>query len=94
MRVLSGRFGPYVTDGETNATLKKGMDPLSITAEQASELLSKKREAGPSTGRVARKAPTRKAPFQKAAAKTATAKSGAKKSGAKTSTKPAAKKKK
>ena len=94
VRVLSGRFGPYVTDGETNATLKKGMDPLSITAEQASELLSKKREAGPSTGRVARKAPTRKAPFQKAAAKTATAKSGAKKSGAKTSTKPAAKKKK
>jgi DNA topoisomerase-1 len=70
------------------------MDPLSITAEQASELLSKKREAGPSTGRVARKAPARKVPIQKATAKTATAKSSAKKSGAKTSTKPAAKKKK
>ena len=49
VRVLSGRFGPYVTDGETNATLPRGSDPASISAEAAMALLAKKREAGPST---------------------------------------------
>jgi DNA topoisomerase-1 len=48
VRVLSGRFGPYVTDGETNATLPKGSDPASLTAEAAVALLVRKREAGPS----------------------------------------------
>lgn len=36
-------FGPYVTNGETNATLPRGKDPASITAEEANELLIKKR---------------------------------------------------
>jgi DNA topoisomerase-1 len=48
VKVLNGRYGPYVTDGETNATLPKGIDPKSVTAEQAGALLKAKREAGPS----------------------------------------------
>jgi DNA topoisomerase-1 len=48
VRVLSGRFGPYVTDGKTNATLPKGTDPAAISVEEALDLLAKKRAAGPS----------------------------------------------
>jgi DNA topoisomerase-1 len=74
VRVLSGRFGPYVTDGETNATLPRGMDPATVTEEQAQELLRARREAGPSTKKkVVRKKSTAKAaaakPKTKAAAK-------------------------
>ncbi|MBX3119613.1 MAG: type I DNA topoisomerase [Fimbriimonadaceae bacterium] len=49
VRVLAGRFGPYVTDGTTNATLPKGTDPATITPEAALELLKAKAAAGPST---------------------------------------------
>jgi DNA topoisomerase-1 len=49
VKVLSGRFGPYVTDGTTNATLPKGSDPVALSEEQAIALLTAKREAGPST---------------------------------------------
>ncbi len=49
VRVLPGRFGPYVTDGTTNATIPKAMNPSSLTAQEAQDLLRKKREAGPST---------------------------------------------
>ncbi len=45
--VKDGRFGPYVTDGKTNASLPKGTDPTSITQEQAEEILVKKRARGP-----------------------------------------------
>src|SRR5690606_18062041 len=45
--VKDGRFGPYVTDGTTNATLRKA-DPLeTLTKERAYELLAEKRAAGP-----------------------------------------------
>ncbi len=43
--VKDGRFGPYVTDGKTNATIKKDIDPKSITREMAIEMLEKKRKA-------------------------------------------------
>lgn len=49
IKVLAGRFGPYVTDGEINATLPKGTDPLQLSLELAQDLIQKKREAGPST---------------------------------------------
>ncbi|CAN5647738.1 type I DNA topoisomerase [soil metagenome] len=69
VKVMSGRFGPYVTDGETNATLPRGTEPANLTPEQAGELLARKREAGPSVKkpirRAAKKAATtakRKAP--------------------------------
>ena len=42
--VRTGRFGPYVTDGEVNASLRKGDDPESITIEKAAELLAARRE--------------------------------------------------
>ena len=47
MVVKSGRFGPYVTDGETNATLRKDDDVEDLTPERAAELLAEKRAKGP-----------------------------------------------
>ena len=79
MTVKDGRFGAYVTDGETNATLRKGDDPQSITIERAAELLAEKRARGP----VTRKRTAKKAPAKKAARKTTAKKTTAKKSPAK-----------
>jgi DNA topoisomerase-1 len=45
--VKSGRFGPYVTDGETNASLRSGDEPESITLDRAIELLADRRARGP-----------------------------------------------
>jgi DNA topoisomerase-1 len=42
-----GRFGPYVTDGETNASLRKGDDPETVTLDRALELLTERRAKGP-----------------------------------------------
>ena len=55
----SGRFGPYVTDGETNATLRRDDSPETITPERAFELLAEKRAKGPAK-KPARKTTTRK----------------------------------
>lgn len=70
MVIKDGRFGPYVTDGETNASLRKGDDVMSITDERAAELLADRRARGP-VKRTAKKATTRKAPAKKAPAKKA-----------------------
>ncbi len=48
-----GRFGPYVTDGETNASLRKGDTAESITPQRAVELLAERRAAAPSPKRQA-----------------------------------------
>jgi len=56
--VKEGRFGPYVTDGETNASLRRGDDPEGLTMDRALELLAERRAKGPApkkTRRVARK---------------------------------------
>lgn len=58
--VKTGFYGPYVTDGETNATIPKSIDPLEITEDQAKELLQKKRDAGPSPKRGFKRKPARK----------------------------------
>ena len=74
--VKDGRFGPYVTDGETNATLRKDDDPEQITPERGYELLADKRARGPvkkTARKVAKKAPAKKAAASKTAAKRATA---------------------
>ena len=55
--VKAGRFGPYVTDGETNASLRKGDDPDAITLDRAAELLAERRSRGPVQRR--RRAPSR-----------------------------------
>ena len=75
--VRSGRFGPYVTDGTTNASLRKGDEPETITIERAAELLADRRAAGPP---VKRARATKRAAKKPAAAKKATKKAaGAKK---------------
>jgi DNA topoisomerase-1 len=72
MVIKDGRFGPYVTDGETNASLRKGDDVLSITDERAAELLADRRARGPvkRTAKKTVKKATRKAPAKKAAKRT------------------------
>jgi DNA topoisomerase-1 len=52
----SGRFGPYVTDGTTNASLRRGDDPDELTLERAAELIADRRAAGPSKRSTTRKA--------------------------------------
>lgn len=49
--VKDGRFGPYVTDGITNATINKKIDPLSVTLDQAIDMLKKKAAAPKKTFR-------------------------------------------
>ena len=68
MVVKDGRFGPYVTDGTTNASLRRGDDVETLTVERAAELLAERRAAGPSTRK---KAVKKKAPAKKASAKKA-----------------------
>ena len=63
MVIKDGRFGPYVTDGETNASLRKGDDVASITVLRAAELLADRRAAPPAARRrtsTARAGTTRK----------------------------------
>jgi DNA topoisomerase-1 len=50
-KLMAGRFGPYVTDGRTNASIPKGMNPEGLTFEQATELLEARRNAAPSPKR-------------------------------------------
>ena len=50
MVLKEGRFGPYVTDGETNASLRRGDDPDTVTIERAAELLAERR-SGPAPKR-------------------------------------------
>ena len=57
-----GRFGPYVTDGETNASLRKGDEAESITPQRAVELLAERRAAPPAPRRRAEPGPGRAGP--------------------------------
>ncbi|MFG2681801.1 type I DNA topoisomerase [Streptomyces sp. NPDC048392] len=85
--VKDGRFGPYVTDGETNATLRSGDSVEEITPERGYELLAEKRAKGPAK-KTAKKTAAKKAPAKKATAKkTAAKKTTAKKTTAKTAAK-------
>jgi DNA topoisomerase-1 len=68
MLVKDGRFGPYVTDGESNASLRKGDTVESLTDARASELLSERRAKSPPKKAPAKKAPARKSPAKKTAA--------------------------
>ncbi|MEU0670568.1 type I DNA topoisomerase [Streptomyces lavendulocolor] len=80
--VKDGRFGPYVTDGETNATLRTGDSVETITPERGYELLAEKRAKAPAK-KTAKKAAAKKAPAKKTAAKKTTT---AKKTAAKKTT--------
>ena len=91
IKVMAGRFGPYVTDGTTNATITKGIDPASVTREIALDLIAArvaivgvgKKKPARKTASAAKKAPAKKAPAKKAtAAKKPTAKKPAPKKAA------------
>ena len=82
--IKDGRFGPYVTDGETNVTVPRGEDPEKVTAERAYELLADKRAKGPTTRkRAVKKTATKKTTARKTTARKTTAKTAAKKTAAK-----------
>lgn len=75
MVVKDGRFGAYVTDGETNATLRKDDEPESLTPERGAELLAEKRAKGPTTRkRTTKKTVTKKTATKKGAARKSAAK--------------------
>ncbi|SJM69363.1 type I DNA topoisomerase [Gulosibacter sp. 10] len=95
IKVKDGRFGPYVTDGETNVTVPRGTDPMTVTFSRAVEMIAEKRAKGPAKRRSTAKKTTaskttaskKPAPKKTSTAKSSTAKtSAAKKTTAKPST--------
>ncbi|MEV0090017.1 type I DNA topoisomerase [Streptomyces sp. NPDC050738] len=85
--VKDGRFGAYVTDGETNATLRTGDSVEELTPERGYELLAEKRAKGPVKKKTAaKKAPAKKATAKKTAAKKTATATAAKKTAAKKTT--------
>nr|WP_314890678.1 type I DNA topoisomerase [Actinomyces oris] len=83
--IKDGRFGPYITDGQTNVTVPRSEDPATISAERAFELLADKRAKGPAKKRTTRKTAakktTKKAATKKTATKTTSSKAAASKEG-------------
>ncbi len=80
LKVLSGRYGPYVTDGEINASLPRGVKPEELAVEQAVELLeARARRIAEGGGKPRRKAAKKKAAKKKSAKKKATRKKASKK---------------
>ncbi len=58
--IKEGRFGPYITDGETNATVPSSADPMTLSVDRAFDLLAAKRAAGPTPKKVTAKKTTAK----------------------------------
>ncbi len=85
VHLLAGRYGPYVTDGETNASLPRGMSPEEVTFERAMDLLATRKASGPARRPARKKAAKKKAPAKR--------KSATKKTPKKKATKKAARKK-
>ncbi|MGI6401005.1 MAG: type I DNA topoisomerase [Thermoguttaceae bacterium] len=84
IKLLDGFYGPYVTDGKTNASLPKGVTPDEITSEKALELLAAKMARGSTKGRrTTRKTSEKKTTKKATAKKTTTKKTTAKKSATK-----------
>jgi DNA topoisomerase-1 len=79
VKLLDGRYGPYVTDGQTNASLPKGSPAEELTFERALQLLADKAAKGTTRRRAPKKRTAKKTHAKKTHAK----KKGAKKKGAK-----------
>jgi DNA topoisomerase I len=60
VRVLDGRFGPYITDGTVNASVPRGTDPETVSLDQAVELLRERAARAPATKKK-KKAPAKRA---------------------------------
>jgi len=84
VQLKEGRFGPYVTDGETNASLRRADDPATISIERAADLLAERRAKDPAPKKkaAAKRAPAKKTATKKTAAKKAPAKKAAAKKAA------------
>jgi DNA topoisomerase-1 len=80
IKLMEGRFGAYVTDGETNATLPKSIDKDQLTLEEAAQLIDARAAAAPTKGKKSKRAPAKKAPAKKPVAKKPAAKKVAKSS--------------
>ncbi|TPF95700.1 DNA topoisomerase I [Bifidobacterium sp. UTCIF-39] len=89
--IKDGRFGPYITDGETNRTLPRQFTPESISPEEAFRLLAEKRAAGPTKRRTARKSTKSTSTAKKTTTRKTTAKKTTKTTASKTSTSSASK---
>jgi DNA topoisomerase-1 len=74
MKLMAGRYGPYVTDGTTNATLPRDKKPEDLTLEEAIVLIDERAAKGPAKGKGKKKAAPKKAAAKKPAAKKAPAK--------------------
>jgi DNA topoisomerase-1 len=83
IQLFEGRYGPYVTDGETNASVPQGTAPDQLTLEQAVDLLAARAALGPSKKGRRRKTAQRKTAAPRAAKKKAGDKKPAKKKAAK-----------
>lgn len=92
IRVLPGRYGPYATDGETNASLPRDMSPEELTVGQAVQLILDRRSRGPSKRKKASKKKTTKKASKKTTKKKVTESKGETQSKAAKTTKKAAKK--
>ncbi|MEO7564194.1 MAG: DNA topoisomerase, partial [Sphingomicrobium sp.] len=60
IKVMAGRYGPYVTDGSTNATLPNGMEPEAVSLDDAVRLIDERAAKGPAKKKGGRKAPAKK----------------------------------
>ena len=92
VKILEGRYGPYATDGEYNASLTSGQDPKTITEAEIAQLILDKRAKGPSKKKK-KKATKKKATKKKATKKTTKKKTAKKKATKKKATKKTTKKK-
>ncbi|MES2046602.1 MAG: type I DNA topoisomerase [Pseudomonadota bacterium] len=65
LKLMEGRYGPYITDGTTNATLPKGLEKDALTLEEAAQLIDTRAAAAPAKGKKKAKAPAKKKPAAK-----------------------------
>jgi DNA topoisomerase-1 len=98
VRVLDGRFGPYITDGTVNASVPRGIDPETVSLDDAVELLRERaarapaaKKSGRAVKRPAKRAVAKKTPARKPAKKAAPTRTASKKAASPAATKKATK---